>query len=210
MSAPPLGTPGHELSPWMIRYAYSRGVFPMAESDGTVFWYEPAVRALFPIDGVHVSRSLRKRINRGDLQITFDEMFEQVMRCCLRPSDNWISEDIIRVYTQIHAEGWGHSCEVWCDSELVGGIYGIALGNCFSAESMFHRRTDMSKVALWAMVEKCRSLGFTIFDAELMNPHLASMGAYEITQFEYLELLEVASRQDNPWDRGSFRDRKDI
>lgn len=204
MSAHVAGTPGHELTPFMIRYAYSRGVFPMAEEDGTVFWYEPAVRALFPIEGVRVSRSFAKTLRRADFEVTFDQAFEEVMRGCLRPEGNWISEDLIRVYTEVHREGWGHSCEVWREGRLVGGIYGIALGNCFCAESMFHRETDMSKVALRAMVNKCRELGFTIFDAELMNPHLESMGAFEMTQFEYLGLLERAIRQENPWDRGPY------
>lgn len=205
MSGPIIGTPGHELTPWMIRYAYSRGIFPMAEDDGSVFWYEPVVRAVFPLSGLHLSRSMQKVIRRGDFQITFDKAFERVMRSCLRPKENWISEDLIRVYTQIHREGWGHSCEVWREEQLVGGIYGIALGSCFCAESMFHRETNMSKVALWAMVEKCRELGFTIFDAELMNPHLASVGAVEMTQFEFLNQLEVALQTKNPWDGWAFR-----
>ncbi len=205
MNGPAVGTPGQELTPWMIRYAYSQGVFPMAEEDGSVFWYEPIVRAVFPLSGVHISRSFAKTLRHTNFKVTFDRAFEQVMRSCLRPKDNWISEDLIRVYTLIHREGWGHSCEVWMDERLVGGIYGIALGNCFCAESMFHRETDMSKVALWAMVEKCRELGFTIFDAELMNPHLARMGAIEMPQFDYLEQLERALRATNPWDACEYR-----
>lgn len=190
---------GEELTPWLIRYGYERGVFPMTLDNGDVEWFQPRKRALFPLDGVHVSHSLRRKIRNEVFEVTFDTAFEQVMRGCLRPRDNWISEHFIRVYTEIHREGWAHSGEVWRDGELCGGIYGIALGSCFSAESMFHRQTDASKVALWAMVRKCDDLGFTIFDAQVMNPHLESMGAYEIPHDEYMELLGDALKNPTPW-----------
>jgi leucyl/phenylalanyl-tRNA--protein transferase len=118
---------GEELTPWLIRYAYEQGAFPMTMEDGQVEWFQPINRALFPIEGIHVSRSM-KRLIRGlsspepPFRVTFDRAFEQVMRCCLRPEDNWISEHFIRVYTQIHHEGWGHSVEVWSGKELVGGL----------------------------------------------------------------------------------------
>src|ERR1051326_2508097 len=173
---------GDELTPWLIRYGYSQGAFPMTMDDGSVEWFQPHVRALFPIDGIPLSRSMRKLLRNLDrhFTITFDSAFEEVMRGCLRPGDNWISEDFIRVYTQIYHEGWAHSVEVWQGSALAGGLYGIALGSCFCAESMFHQVTNASKLALWAMVEQCRSLGFTIFDAQVMNPHLESLGAYPL------------------------------
>lgn len=188
-----------ELTPWLIRYAYEEGAFPMTMDDDSVQWFQPRRRALFPIEGVHVSRSLRKVIDRGEFDIRFDTAFEEVMRGCLRPDGNWISEDFIRVYTLIHHEGWGHCGECWFEGELVGGIYGIALGSCFCAESMFHRKTDASKVALWAMVEKCRDLGFTIFDAQIMNPHLRSLGAYEVPHGEYLGMLRKALQAKTAW-----------
>ena len=144
---------GDELTPWLVRYAYEQGVFPMADDEGHIDWYQPYRRALLPMEGIHVSRSLAKTIRKGTFEIRFDTAFEQVMRSCLRPKENWISEDIIRVYTQIHREGWAHCGECWMEGELVGGVYGVALGACFCAESMFHRATDASKVALWAMVE---------------------------------------------------------
>jgi len=188
-----------ELTPWLIRYAYEEGAFPMTMEDGEVEWFQPRHRALFPIEGIHVSRSLQKTIDRGVFEIKFDTSFEAVMRNCLRPEGNWISEDFIRVYTVIHHEGWGHCAECWQDGELVGGVYGIAIGACFCAESMFHRRTNASKVALWAMVEKCRELGFMIFDAQIMNPHLKSLGAYEIPHLEYMEKLQDALRISTAW-----------
>lgn len=173
----------------------------MTMDDDSVQWFQPRRRALFPINGVHVSRSLRKVIDRGEFEIRFDTAFEEVMRSCLRPDGNWISEDFIRVYTLIHHEGWGHCAECWVEGELVGGVYGIALGSCFCAESMFHRRTNASKVALWAMVEKCRELGFTIFDAQIMNPHLESLGAFEMPNRQYLEMLSQALATKTSWSR---------
>lgn len=188
-----------ELTPWLIRYAYEEGAFPMTMDDGEVQWFQPRRRALFPIEGIHVSRSLQKVIRRGDFEVRFDTSFEQVMRACLRPDGNWISEDFIRVYTLIHHEGWAHCAECWQDGELVGGLYGIALGGCFCAESMFHRQTNASKVALWAMVDKCRNLGFTLFDAQIMNPHLRSLGAYEVSHLEYMRMLEEALDIQTDW-----------
>ncbi len=176
----------------------------MTMDEGEVGWFQPDVRALFPITGVHVSHSLRKKIRRLPelgLEIRFDTSFEAVMRGCLRPDENWISEEFIQVYTEIHRQGWGHCGEVWRGENLVGGIYGIAMGSCFCAESMFHRETDGSKLALWAMVNRCRSLGFKIFDAQIMNPHLESMGAFEIDHWDYMALLEAALLEETPWSK---------
>jgi leucyl/phenylalanyl-tRNA--protein transferase len=190
---------GDELTPWLIQYAYREGAFPMTMEDGEVEWFQPYHRALFPIDGVHVSHSLAKTIRKQTFEIRFDTSFEDVMRSCLRPEDNWISEEFIRCYTQVHREGWAHCGECWKDGELVGGVYGVAIGTCFCAESMFHKETNASKVALWAMVEKCRELGFTIFDAQIMNPHLRSLGAYEIPHEEYMKLLKMALAGATDW-----------
>jgi leucyl/phenylalanyl-tRNA---protein transferase len=188
-----------ELTPWLIRYAYEQAAFPMANDDGSVDWYQPHRRALFPLKGVHVSHSLGRIIRREKFEIRFDTAFESVMRSCLRPDANWINEDFVRVYSQIHAEGWGHCSEAWYRGQLVGGVYGIALGSCFCAESMFHRETDASKVALWAMVERCRALGFTVFDAQIISPHLKSLGAYEVPHAEYRRLLDKALKGHTAW-----------
>ena len=171
----------------------------MTMDDGTVAWFQPRRRALLPIEGIHVSHSLARTIRRHKFEVKFDSSFEQVMRSCLRPTDNWISEEFIQVYTQIHREGWGHCAECWADGELVGGVYGIALGACFCAESMFHRHTDASKVALWALVNKCRELGFKMVDAQIMNPHLASLGSFEISHEDYMRRLEEALKISTDW-----------
>lgn len=190
-----------ELTPWLIRYAYERGAFPMADDDGSIGWYQPFRRCLFPIEGLHVSRSLARTLRKSNFEVRFDTQFEQVMRGCLRPDGNWISEEFIRVYTLIHHEGWGHCAEVWEEDELVGGVYGVAIGACFCAESMFHRRTDASKVALKALIDKCRELGFILFDAQIMNPHLRSLGAFDVSNKTYARLLEEAMRRSTPWSR---------
>ena len=190
---------GSQLTPWLIRYAYSEGAFPMTMHDGEVEWFQPTRRALFPIEGIHVSRSLERTIRRGMFEISFDGAFEQVIRGCFRPEDNWLSEDFVRVYTEIHRQGWGHSAECWSEGQLVGGVYGIAIGSCFCAESMFHRKTDASKVALWALVNRCRELGFTVFDAQIMNPHLASLGAFEVPHSRYMQMLSDALTKGTEW-----------
>ena len=164
----------------------------MTVDEGTdeVEWFRPRRRCLFPIEGIRVSKSLAKRIRNSGFEVTFDQAFEDVVRACRRgEGENWISEEFVRVYGEAHREGWAHSCEVWMDGELVGGIYGLAVGAVFSAESMFHRDRDMSKVALWALVNRCRESGFRVFDAQIMNPHLASLGAYEVADQEFMEML---------------------
>jgi leucyl/phenylalanyl-tRNA--protein transferase len=190
---------GNELTPWLIRYGYAHGAFPMTMHGGEVEWFQPRRRALFPIEGIRVSRSLRKTLRKGGFEVRFDTAFEQVIRSCFRPEDNWLSEDFVRVYCEIHSQGWAHSCECWLADRLVGGVYGLALGSCFCAESMFHRETDASKIALWAMVDRCRELGFTIFDAQIMNPHLKSLGAFEVTHAQYLHMLSNALLRTTPW-----------
>jgi leucyl/phenylalanyl-tRNA--protein transferase len=196
---------GTELTPWLLRYAYSHGAFPMAQDDGAVEWFKPIKRALLPLDGIHVSHSLGKVIRSGKFEIRFDSAFEAVMRGCLRPGDNWISEELIRAYTQAFHEGWAHCAECWSEGELVGGVYGLALGGMFAAESMFHRETDASKVALWALVEECRSKGFIFLDAQLMNPHLRSLGAFEIDEAEFEVLMARAANAMTPWSAPWYR-----
>jgi len=193
------------LTPSLIRSAYANGWFPMADEDGSLAWYQPQNRALFPIEGIHVSHSLFRKLKRAEFEIRYDTAFEQVIRACQRPDENWINAEIIRAYTEIHYEGWAHSVEVFRNDEMIGGLYGLALGRCFSAESMFHRQTDASKIALWAAVEHCRNLGFTLFDAQVMNPHLASLGAFEISMEDYLDLLAEAMRCESPWKCRSLR-----
>lgn len=192
---------GADLTTPILWYGYTQAAFPMTMDDGEVDWFQPRVRALLPISGIRVSRSLAKVIRQGRFEIRFDTAFKDVMRGCLRPGENWISDDFIRVYGQAHDEGWAHCVECWQDGELVGGAYGLAIGQVFCAESMFHRATNASKVALWALVEECRRLGFQVVDAQIMNPHLASLGAYEVSHTEYMKALALALRGHTEWSR---------
>lgn len=190
-----------DLTPELIRSAYLYGAFPMGEPEtGEVDFYIPKTRAVFPIEGIRVSRSLAKTLREGRFEVRFDTSFEGVMRGCLRPFDNWITEGLIACYLQIHREGWAHCCETWLEGSLVGGVYGLALGGCFCAESMFHRETDASKVALRALVNRCRELGFVLFDAQVMNPHLESLGAKPMSHRTYLAELKSATTILTSWD----------
>ncbi|MBV6459768.1 MAG: Leucyl/phenylalanyl-tRNA--protein transferase [Fimbriimonadaceae bacterium] len=190
-----------DLTPKLIAMAYRQGYFPMATEDGDIDWYLSHDRAIFPVEGIRMSRSLRRTIARGTFEIRFDTEFEAVMRACRRPKDNWIDERLIRVYVEVHREGWAHSVECFQAGRLVGGLYGVSIGACFCAESMFHTVTDASKVALHAAVEKCRELGFRLFDAQVMSPHLASMGAVSLSHEEYLVRLRRALRKTTVWSR---------
>lgn len=190
------------ITPRMISYAYRQGLFPMTTESGEIAWYRPYVRAVFPLDGFRTSRSLAKTLRRGLFEVRFNTSFESVMRGCIRPTDNWISEPIVEAYTAVHREGWGHSVECWADGELVGGAYGVAVGGVFCAESMFHRRRDASKVALRALIARCREIGFGLFDAQVMNPHLESLGARPMTHRSYMAALDSLVNATNVWSEG--------
>ena len=182
------------LSPEGVELAYRHGIFPMAdERSGEVLWFRPDPRAIIELDGLHVSRSLARTIRRGRFEIRVDSDFEGVMRGCAdRPEGSWIDGRFIDVYGALHRAGKAHSVEAWCDGRLVGGTYGVALGAAFMAESMFHRETDASKVALAALVQRLRERAFTLLDVQYVTPHLESLGAVEITRWQYERRLEQA------------------
>jgi len=182
------------LTPEGVELAYRHGIFPMAdERSDDVLWFRPDPRAIIPLDGLHVSRSLARTIRRALFEIRIDTDFEGVMRGCAdRPEGSWISERFIEVYGVLHRAGKAHSVEVWSEGRLAGGAYGVALGGAFMAESMFHRVTDASKVALAALVERLRERRFTLLDVQYVTPHLERLGAVEITRREYEWRLESA------------------
>lgn len=179
-----------------IEFAYRRAIFPMYNHfSDDIEWYRPDPRAIIPLDGFHVSRSLAKTIRHGVFQVTFNTDFEAVMRGCGdRKEGTWITQDFLDVYSELHAHGKAHSVEVWSAGRLVGGTYGVALGAAFMAESMFHYETDASKVALHALVERLRTRGFQLLDTQYLTPHLASLGAIEIPHKEYYDRLRRAIR----------------
>ena len=185
------------LTPEGIELAYRHGIFPMADERSGVLWFRPDPRAVIPLDGFHVSRSLVRTLRRGRFEVRVDTAFETVMRGCAdRPEGSWISERFVEVYGALHRAGKAHSVEAWRDRRLVGGVYGLALGGAFMAESMFHRETDASKVALAALVGRLSERGFTVLDVQYMTPHLESLGAVEITRREYERRLERALALD--------------
>ncbi|HEX9417806.1 MAG TPA: leucyl/phenylalanyl-tRNA--protein transferase [Methylomirabilota bacterium] len=186
------------LTPEGIELAYRHGIFPMAdERSGEVLWFRPDPRAVIPLDGFHVSRSLARTLRRGRFEVRVDTAFETVMRGCAdRPEGSWISDRFVEVYGALHRAGKAHSVEAWRDRRLVGGVYGLALGGAFMAESMFHRETDASKVSLAALVGRLSERGFTVLDVQYMTPHLESLGAVEITRREYERRLERALALD--------------
>jgi leucyl/phenylalanyl-tRNA--protein transferase len=182
------------LTPEGVELAYRHGIFPMAdERSGEVLWFRPDPRAIIELDGLHVSRSLARTMKRGRFEIRVDSDFEGVMRGCAdRPEGSWIDDRFIEVYGALHRAGKAHSVEAWRDGRLVGGTYGVALGAAFMAESMFHRETDASKIALAALVQRLRERAFTLLDVQYVTPHLESLGATEITRREYERRLERA------------------
>jgi leucyl/phenylalanyl-tRNA--protein transferase len=182
------------IDPELLLRAYSIGVFPMADSRDAreVFWVEPRRRAILPIDGFRLSRSLRKTLRSGTFEVSRDTAFAEVVRSCAEREETWINEEIEASYIELHRLGHAHSIECWREGSLVGGLYGVRLGAAFFGESMFSVERDASKVALAWLVARLRVGGFTLLDCQFMTEHLASLGAVEIAQPDYLALLSAA------------------
>lgn len=182
----------------MLLLAYRSGIFPMADSrdDPEVFWVEPRVRAILPLDGFHLSRSLAKVLRQDKFRVTCNAAFDQVIAACAAPRtdhpESWISGRIEASYRQLHFSGHAHSIECWQGEQLVGGLYGVGFDGVFCGESMFSRVPDASKVALAWLVAALRRGGARLLDCQFMTEHLASLGAVEISQQRYLELLADA------------------
>lgn len=193
---------GADLAPGTLIQAYRKGLFPMNLSDGHLGWWSPVERAIIPLDGLKVSRSLRQSVRRFTL--TVDEDFEGVIEGCADPSreGGWITDDIVTAYTELHGLGWAHSVEVWdYEGVLAGGLYGVAIGGLFAGESMFHRARDASKVALVHLVVIMNQGGGKLVDVQWMTPHLEAMGAVVIGRDEYLARLPTALAVPGPFDR---------
>ena len=182
------------LTPDILLRAYAMGIFPMSDGrdDPEIHWVDPRRRGVLPLDGFHLSRSLAKRIRSGRFRVTTDTAFQAVVEACAKREETWISHRIQRLYLQLHRLGFAHSVEVWCGEELVGGVYGVALGGAFFGESMFSTVTDASKVALAYAVHRLREGGFRLFDTQFVTSHLASLGGAEISRAEYHRLLAEA------------------
>jgi leucyl/phenylalanyl-tRNA--protein transferase len=185
---------GGDLTPARLIEAYGSGLFPWYDEGYVPMWWSPNPRANFDPEHLHVSRSLAKTLRRSEFRLTWNTCFERVMRTCgeQRDGGTWIIPEMIAAYTELHRMGHAHSLEVWVDNELVGGTYGVQVGGLFAAESKFRRRTDMSKVAVVALVRSLFRKGIRLLDVQLPTEHLASLGMQECSRRDYLQRLAVA------------------
>lgn len=183
------------LTPQLLLSAYSQGIFPMAHEDG-IYWYDPDPRAVLPLDGLHISRSLARTLKQNRFEIRVNSAFTAVMQACAAPDDGredtWISPEIITAYTNLHNLRFAHSVETWFEGKLVGGLYGVALRGLFAGESMFSRESNASKVALVFLVNRLRERGFQLLDVQFMTDYLRRLGAVEILQADYKRRLAQA------------------
>lgn len=197
---------GDLTSAWLLA-AYRQGIFPWFDDDrGPVLWWSPDPRAVLLPDEIRISRRLARTMRSGTFQVTVDRAFAEVIKGCAAPrtyaTGTWITPRMRTAYQRLHRAGFAHSCEVWRDKNLVGGLYGVSLGGMFFGESMFFRDRDASKVALAGLMQLLERWEFTLLDCQVMNPHLASLGAREIPRREFLELL--AASQETPTHTGPW------
>ena len=186
---------GGDLSPARLLYAYRHGIFPWYHADQPILWWSPDPRAVLLPQGIHISRSLRGRMARGGYSVTFDTAFADVMAACAGPRSGqpeggtWISPAMQSAYSELHRLGAAHSIEIWMDGELVGGLYGVALGRVFFGESMFSRRTDASKLALVHLARQLDAWGYALIDCQVHSEHLESLGSTLMPRRDFLVLL---------------------
>jgi leucyl/phenylalanyl-tRNA--protein transferase len=197
---------GGELTSARLLDAYRRGIFPWSADDEPVLWWSPDPRMVLFVGEIHISRTLRRRLRAGDLLVTADRAFTDVVRGCAEPradaDGTWITPEIVRAYTRLHRSGHAHSVETWRGDDLVGGLYGVAIGRMFFGESMFARESDASKVALAYLVRQLERWGFELLDCQMSTAHLASLGAREISRQEFVARLEALTARDpvpGPW-----------
>jgi leucyl/phenylalanyl-tRNA--protein transferase len=186
-----------KLTPNLLLAAYCQGIFPMADVDGSIGWYEPNPRAILPLDTFRIPRRLARTVRQGRFEVRVDQAFQEVIAACADPApgreSTWISPDIIDAYAELHRLGFAHSVETWQDGQLVGGLYGVAIRGLFAGESMFSRARDASKVALVHLVERLQRGGFVLLDTQyIVNDHFRQFGVIEIPRHEYKRRLQAA------------------
>jgi leucyl/phenylalanyl-tRNA---protein transferase len=187
---------GGDLSVQRLRAAYASGIFPWYNDGFPVLWWSPNPRAVLPADELHVSRSLERRLKKKDYVLTWNLAFSEVIQACGqgRKGGTWIVPEMRRAYQQLHLDGFAHSVEVWQENRLVGGLYGVQSGALFAAESMFHRVTDASKIAVVAASRSLSRAGMRVFDVQFATSHLRSLGVREISRDDYLGRVARASQ----------------
>jgi leucyl/phenylalanyl-tRNA---protein transferase len=198
---------GGDLSPARLLEAYCHGIFPWYSENEPILWWSPDPRLILQLDGFKISRSLRKTLKREVFRVTFDQAFSQVIEACASVAregepGTWITAEMRQAYERLHTLGYAHSVETWLNRELAGGLYGVSLGKAFFGESMFHRRTDASKVALAALVERLKSWEFHFIDAQMTTEHLMRLGATEVPRRVFLKHLGDAL--DSPTKKGKW------
>jgi len=181
------------LTPEIVILAYKRGFFPMAESaDGEIYWHSPERRAIFPIYYIKIPRSIRKIQNQNIYNYKIDTNFESVIQNCANRKDTWINDEIIEIYTQLFYMGYAHSVETYRDNNLVGGLYGVAIGGAFFGESMFNLESNTAKLAFYKLIEILQKNNFSLLDSQYLNPFTYSLGAIEVPKKVFLSYLDKA------------------
>jgi len=180
------------IDPELLLEGYRLGVFPMAMEDDSIEWFSPDPRAVLPLEDFHVPHALRRLVRRKPFEITINKAFPAVIQACAERENTWINRDIIDSYTRLHELGHAHSVEAWKENGLAGGLYGVAVGGAFFGESMFHRVTDASKIALAAPVQHLRERKSALLDTQWLTPHLQQFGGIQISRSHYLRLLRRA------------------
>jgi leucyl/phenylalanyl-tRNA--protein transferase len=198
---------GGDLSAQRLLLAYSSGIFPWFSQDEPIMWWSPDPRGILPLDNFKCSKSLRKFARNCDYHITINSAFDQVIDICAtiprNDSGTWITEDMINAYKTLHKLGHAHSVEVWSENILVGGLYGVIVGKVFCGESMFHKATNASKLAMFSLVELLKSQAAEFIDCQMQNSHLASLGCIEVPRTKFLAMLAEQSQQ--PFDNDVWR-----
>src|SRR5207302_152997 len=180
------------IPPELLLQGYRLGVFPMAMEDDSIAWFSPDPRAIIPLEDFHVPHALRRVARKKVFEIKIDNRFGEVIRACAKRKDTWVSREIIESYERLHELGHAHSVEAWSKDKLAGGLYGVAIGGAFFGESMFHRVTDASKIALVALVEHLRAKKCALRDTQWTTPHLHQLGAIETPPDRHLTMLKRA------------------
>lgn len=192
---------GGDLNPGRILQAYSQGIFPWYSPEDPILWWSPDPRCVLFTDELHISRSMRKWLNQHSYQVTLDKAFPAVIAACAAPrakqAGTWINADIQNAYCQLHDANMAHSVEVWDKDQLVGGLYGIAIGSMFFGESMFSKTRNTSKLAFITLVEKLRAEGFSMIDCQVYNPHLETLGARCIPREEFIAIIQRQMQRPN-------------
>lgn len=183
-----------EITPSLLLRAYANGIFPMSDSSDAseIYWVDPKFRGILPLDQFHISRSMRRFVHRGGFDVAVNSDFAGTVAACADRDETWINDEIKDLYQTLHRLGYAHSVEVWDKGQMVGGVYGVAIGGAFFGESMFSRATNMSKVALIWLVARLNAGGFQLLDTQFITSHLASLGGVEINRAAYHERLAQA------------------